>query len=237
MTDIIERLRQTSRDFGMVAAVTALEAADEIERLRSALTEVLAFQSAKDVPSIHDWGRWRRVRDGIVAPVAEPKRKVIHVTESMGAALEGAGLTSCVGCGAPAGEGHMPGCSAANRASDDEDGDLYLRLHSLSKSLEGSGRIDEHDDPGAYSTVLDAMIFVRRTEADMERWSGKLDEIQQGVLDMRRDNERLRAALDRIAERTGSDDPCRHLVQIARDVLAPTAAPAGEPPRSEPPVG
>jgi hypothetical protein len=33
------------------------------------------------------------------------------------------------------------------------------------------------------------------------------------------DIERLRAALDKIAERTGSDDPCRVLVQIARAAL------------------
>ena len=39
--------------------------------------------------------------------------------------------------------------------------DLYERLHSMSKSLEGSGRIDEHENPGAYATVLDAMIFMR----------------------------------------------------------------------------
>lgn len=39
--------------------------------------------------------------------------------------------------------------------------DLYWRLHSLSKALEGSGRIDEDDYPDAYATVLDAMNFVR----------------------------------------------------------------------------
>lgn len=38
--------------------------------------------------------------------------------------------------------------------------DLYARLESLSKALEGSGRIDEHDHPNAYATVLDAMNFV-----------------------------------------------------------------------------
>lgn len=38
--------------------------------------------------------------------------------------------------------------------------DLYDRLHSLSKSLEGRGRLDEHDNPDAYKTVLDAMSFV-----------------------------------------------------------------------------
>jgi hypothetical protein len=31
--------------------------------------------------------------------------------------------------------------------------------------------------------------------------------------------DRLSAAMDKIAERTGSDDPCRSLVQIARDAL------------------
>lgn len=31
---------------------------------------------------------------------------------------------------------------------------------------------------------------------------------------------RLRAALNRIAERTGSDDPCRWMVQLARETLS-----------------
>lgn len=39
--------------------------------------------------------------------------------------------------------------------------DLYERLHSMSKSLEGSGRLDEHENPDAYATVLDAMNFMR----------------------------------------------------------------------------
>lgn len=39
---------------------------------------------------------------------------------------------------------------------------LYAQLESLSKALESSGRIDEHDYPDAYSTVLDAMNFVLR---------------------------------------------------------------------------
>jgi hypothetical protein len=33
------------------------------------------------------------------------------------------------------------------------------------------------------------------------------------------ENKRLRAALDKIAERTGSDDPCRALVELAREAL------------------
>jgi len=37
---------------------------------------------------------------------------------------------------------------------------LYDRLESLSKALESSGRIDEHESPDAYATVLDAMNFV-----------------------------------------------------------------------------
>ena len=40
------------------------EAADEIERLRTALREVLEFQSDPKAPTIHDFGRWRRVVDG-----------------------------------------------------------------------------------------------------------------------------------------------------------------------------
>lgn len=53
-----------------------------------------------------------------------------------------------------------PGTAA--QEPDDAAEDLYDRLHSLSKSLESSGRLDEHDNPGAYATVLDAMNYVRR---------------------------------------------------------------------------
>ena len=38
---------------------------------------------------------------------------------------------------------------------------LYARLHSISKSLEGSGRLDEHDNPDAYATILETMAFIR----------------------------------------------------------------------------
>jgi hypothetical protein len=41
------------------------------------------------------------------------------------------------------------------------DEDLYWRLHSLSKALESSGRIDAYDYPNAYATVLDAMNALR----------------------------------------------------------------------------
>ena len=44
--------------------------------------------------------------------------------------------------------------------ADEQDG-LYWRLHSLSKSLEGRGRIDEYDTPDAYRTILDAMNALR----------------------------------------------------------------------------
>jgi cell division septum initiation protein DivIVA len=40
------------------------EKAAECERLRAALRGVLEFQSAPKGPTIHDWGRWRRVADG-----------------------------------------------------------------------------------------------------------------------------------------------------------------------------
>lgn len=39
--------------------------------------------------------------------------------------------------------------------------ELYWRLHSLSKALESSGRIDADDYPDAYATVLDAMNALR----------------------------------------------------------------------------
>lgn len=44
----------------------------------------------------------------------------------------------------------------------DKAEDLYSRLESLSKALESSGRIDEHEYPDAYGTVLDAMHFIRQ---------------------------------------------------------------------------
>ena len=41
-----------------------LEAADtRVAALTAALREVLEFQSAREGPTIHDWGRWRRVAD------------------------------------------------------------------------------------------------------------------------------------------------------------------------------
>lgn len=53
---------------------------------------------------------------------------------------------------------------AAYRVDDwesDERDDLYWRLHSLSKALESSGRVDADDYPDAYATVLDAMNTMR----------------------------------------------------------------------------
>jgi len=52
-------------------------------------------------------------------------------------------------------------CMGRYALSACEAADLYERLHSMSKSLEGSGRLDEHDNPDAYATVLDAMKFMR----------------------------------------------------------------------------
>jgi len=39
-------------------------AAERIEKLRAALLEVLEFQSAPTSPTIHDFGRWRRLANG-----------------------------------------------------------------------------------------------------------------------------------------------------------------------------
>jgi hypothetical protein len=49
--------------------------------------------------------------------------------------------------------------TAASAQEVDSD-DLYARLELLSQILESSGRIDEHEYPGAYAAVLDAMRFV-----------------------------------------------------------------------------
>lgn len=50
--------------------------------------------------------------------------------------------------------------AALNKPQPPED--LYARLASLSKSLEGSGRIDQMDHPDAYSTILTAMNFFQK---------------------------------------------------------------------------
>lgn len=50
----------------------------------------------------------------------------------------------------------------AEPAESAEDNDLYWRLHSISKSLESCGFFDEHNNPDAYGTVLDAMNFVQQ---------------------------------------------------------------------------
>lgn len=62
----------------------------------------------------------------------------------------------------------------AEPAAEEDDG-LYWRLHSISKSLESCGFLDEHDNPDAYGTVLDAMAFVQQHEAcatpnDRAKW-------------------------------------------------------------------
>jgi hypothetical protein len=53
-------------------------------------------------------------------------------------------------------EGELVATEATNRQASA----LYERLHSMSKVLEGSGRLDEREHPDAYATVLDAMAFV-----------------------------------------------------------------------------
>ena len=43
------------------------EAAARVAELTDALRHVLEFQSAPDGPTIHNWGRWRRIADGLRA--------------------------------------------------------------------------------------------------------------------------------------------------------------------------
>ena len=57
-------------------------------------------------------------------------------------------------------------CARMREARED---DLYWRLHSLSTALESSGRIDAHEHPDAYATILDAMGAMCALAADKER--------------------------------------------------------------------
>lgn len=50
---------------------------------------------------------------------------------------------------------------AEKEASEGAAEDLYARLESLSKAMESSGRIDEHEHPDAYGAILDAMKYVQ----------------------------------------------------------------------------
>jgi uncharacterized small protein (DUF1192 family) len=58
------------------------------------------------------------------------------------------------------------------------------------------------------------------TLAEQERCAKIADEIER----LRAERDALRDALDKIAERTGSDDPCATYVQIARSALRVYAA-------------
>ena len=49
-----------------------------------------------------------------------------------------------------------------NDELDESREDLFWELHSLSKSLESRGLIDQHDQPEAYAAILDAMTLVRQ---------------------------------------------------------------------------
>lgn len=72
------------------------------------------------------------------------------------------------------------GAAAPHPPDEGPDSDLYSRLESLSKVMESSGRIDEHDHPDAYGAILDAMRFVAAAphppatqEPPMHAWSSQ----------------------------------------------------------------
>lgn len=73
---------------------------------------------------------------------------------------DGLGDAVAMQCTCPQ-DGRPKECMERYALSACKAADLYERMHSMSKSLEGSGRLDEHENPGAYATVLDAMIFMR----------------------------------------------------------------------------
>jgi len=54
-------------EFSDEVRCTIQRGANEIERLRACLHEVLEFQSDPKAPTIHDFGRWRRAADGLKA--------------------------------------------------------------------------------------------------------------------------------------------------------------------------
>lgn len=60
-----------------VAAVVAKEREKSVARiaeLTDALRHVLEFQSAPEGPTIHNWGRWRRIADGATVESIPIKR-------------------------------------------------------------------------------------------------------------------------------------------------------------------
>ena len=59
--------------------------------------------------------------------------------------------------------------------------DLYERLHSLSKVLESSGRIDESEHRDAYPTILDSMNFVRERIREAEVLRAERDRARAGA--------------------------------------------------------
>lgn len=100
----------------------------------------VVIASSKLIRSWHVYDVLERLVDaGLVREVEDADRTRHFITDAGTAALA---------------EASNPKGSAAEN--------LYWRLHSLSKALESSVRIDEHDQPDAYATVLDAMNFVRK---------------------------------------------------------------------------
>jgi hypothetical protein len=85
-------------------------------------------------------------------PATEPL--ALRLSEGLGAAAQDMACT-CNPDDRPK-ECTMKYALSACRATD-----LYERLESMSKSLEYSGRIDEHDNPDAYRTVLETMNYLR----------------------------------------------------------------------------
>ena len=81
-----------------------------------------------------------------------------------------------------------------------------------------------HQIGDSFRTCREAASEVERLTAERDTWEKRARDYgwpDCGELaQMTDERDALRAALDKIAERTSSDDPCRPLVQIARDTLA-----------------
>lgn len=74
---------------------------------------------------------------------------------------------------------------------------LYERLESLSKVLESSGRLDTHEHPDAYRTILDTMRVLAALTPETAQGTQMLAPIEGA---------QILAAIDRCRVRTSGDN-------------------------------
>ena len=60
--------------------------------------------------------------------------------------------------------------------------DLRLAIEAMCKSLEGSGLIDEHEHPSAYSALLDTAKWMAEPQPDADGWINPNDKTRKQYL-------------------------------------------------------